>query len=296
MTVFDFVKTRFGSDSAEYLRNIRTGGDNNKKGCEYEIFYAVSKICDIAANEVNLSDFIISDQQDAFVDDICVQQISTKVKTNYQAKNSSGAAADWNDDIKNRFDLQRQIDMEFHKCNDSLQILLVSCPNKKAANGNKIPSNMRNFCFSEYFPYYKSIATLVLSYPMLRLNLEKLCNSNEVSVLDEAYRLVLSSYMGNPTQVRIDSIMASARALAKPDIFVDFSKADSVVPEWLIDKCSEFEGINIKTESSRIIVCYNGFELTLSAYLDEPESSVINALNEPSKFLAFLMSKTQAEL
>ena len=62
MTVFDFVKMHFGDSSAQYLRNIRMGGNNNRKGCEYETSYAVFKICDIAANELNLDDFIVSYQ------------------------------------------------------------------------------------------------------------------------------------------------------------------------------------------------------------------------------------------
>lgn len=296
MTVFDFVKMHFGDSSAQYLRNIRMGGNNNRKGCEYETSYAVFKICDIAANELNLDDFIVSYQQDAFVDDICVQQISNSSRINYQAKNSNGTAADWNDDIKNRFLCQQKIDMEFHGSNYSSQILLVSCPIKQKKNQDKIPLDMRNFCFSEYFPYNESVIRLVQSCSVLKANLEKLCNSRELWVLDSAYRLVLSCYLGNSAQVNVSDIMVSARALARPNIFADLSTADSVIPVWLMNKCSKFDDIDLRTEFSRIIVCYNGFELSLNASLEEPESSVMNTLNKPGEFLAFLMLKTQAEL
>jgi hypothetical protein len=106
MDLVEFVHDSYGPEVAEKLRRIRTGGDNNQKGGLYEDFFAVARICAIAAHEEQLDQFEISSQELAFVDDLCIRDNSQKLKTNYQAKNSFGSAADWTDEIEERFRLQ----------------------------------------------------------------------------------------------------------------------------------------------------------------------------------------------
>ena len=296
MTVFDFVEKQFGTKTADYLKRIRIGGDNNKKGSEYEVFYAVAKICEIAANQTLLDDFILSRQETAFVDDFCIRQLSERRKTNYQAKNSSGAAADWDVDMENRFCWQHEIDKKVHQYPLSSQVLLVSCPQKQAANDEKIPPEIKSFCFSEYFPYHPSVTQLLMSYSSLRSNLEKLCDSNDLSIIDAAFRLVLSSWFADDRPTTVSDIIGSAKALAKPNIFATFLPEGPVIPGWLLDKCNKLSGFDVRVEFSRFVVRYNGFEVSLGRGLGDPESSVLDELTGPGEFIAFLMSKAQAEL
>lgn len=79
----------------------------------------------------------ISCQEAAFVDDLCVRNVTTGHKVNYQAKNSDGSAANWDADMQNRFDMQAVIDEHHHKAATWEQVLVVSSEAKAAANDAK---------------------------------------------------------------------------------------------------------------------------------------------------------------
>lgn len=296
MSVSAFVEQQFGSKAARYLKHIRTGGDNNRKGAGYESFYAVAKICDLAVNHAALDDFILSSQEEAFVDDLCIRQLSKPHKTNYQAKNSSGTAADWDADMEQRFRWQHEIDREVHKYPSNSQVLLVSCPQKAAANESKIPNELKEICFSEYFPYQASVIQLVMSCLDLRSTLEKLCGSRDLSVIDCAFRLVLSAWSADDRPRSAGDIIGMAKAMARPNIFADFLPERQGVPGWLLEKCSNFTGFNVHMEFARFIISYNGLEVSLASDSSEPDSNILDSLTTPREFLAFLMSKSQTEL
>ncbi|QBC43834.1 hypothetical protein [Iodobacter fluviatilis] len=298
MSVTEFVKGKYGSAAAVYLAHIRRGGDSNQKGTAYEAFYAAAKIFELAANPSNeLHDFSISSQDIAFVDDLCVRQISIRAKTNYQAKNSSGAPANWDAEMEERFRRQLEIDTEFHEVNISTQVLLVSCPIKARDNESKIPSDLKERCYSEYFPYQDTSTTrLLCDFQPLRSNLEALCGSSDLSLLDSAFKLVLAIWGTDADRPRmVDDILGRAKALGKPNIFVDTVIERTEVPSWLLEKCYTFNNVTVRVESASFIVSYNGLEVGLACNVVTPDSDEIGTLSTPMQFLNFLMRKNAAE-
>lgn len=312
MDVMDFVEAKFGAPHAKKLRNIGVGANNNKKGGDFENYFATAKICTIASQVAlsDLDDYQISSQEVAYVDDICVRRLSTAEKTNYQAKNSSGAAANWDDEMQDRFDLQRQIDVEFHQSRSSTQILLVSCPDKAAANDAKIPSEMKTYCISEYFPYFSSVPKLMDGHAQLREVMETLCGTKSWSSIDAAFRLVLGEWCGENDQGRtVGNVMARAKANSRPDLFAGLlngrimmtvelegvSIAGPVAkeleaPAWLVEKLAAFQRATITVESRAFIVDYNGMQARVASDTPTPAPEILDNLKTPGDIILFLMS------
>lgn len=300
MSVNEFVKKAFGDRAAENLKNIGTGGKNNQKGATFENYYAVAKICMLAANSASvegMDDFHVSSQEEAFVDDLCIRRVSADQKTNYQAKNSAGSAADWDAEMQTRFERQQRIDLEHHGSQSSQQILLVSCPKKAAANDGKIPIPMRKYCTSEYFPYDPCLYELLRQKPELRQDLASICASNSLSVVDCAFRLVLGVWCeGGDAPRSVGDIVGQAKAMAHPDIFAAHIVGRRGVPGWIREKCSAFPGCGARVEFGSFIVSYNGIEASLGSDPSEPDADTLDALQTPSDFFVFVMSKSAAEL
>lgn len=61
------------------------------------------------------------------MDDLCVEWRSLAAKVNYQAKNSSGAAADWSEAIEWRFGMQDAIDRGVYGCQDHARLSKKAC-------------------------------------------------------------------------------------------------------------------------------------------------------------------------
>jgi hypothetical protein len=204
MDLMEFIKNRFGADVAENLQHIRTGGDNNQKGGLYEDFFAVSRICAIAAQERQLEQYQIAAQEFAFVDDLCIKDHSRNTKTNYQAKNSSGKAADWTQQVEERFRFQLCIDKEFFNFQESFQVLLVSSNEKAVANQDKIPESARGIFRSEFFPCASSSTKLIIDHKDVRKNLELICASTDLSTIDSAFRIVLGVWRSGQSPTTIE--------------------------------------------------------------------------------------------
>jgi len=296
MSVKEFVRAIFGDGAAKKLKRIGTGGQSNQKGSTFENFYAVAKICMLAANSSSMQemdDYLVSSQEEAFVDDLCVRQTSTRHKTNYQAKNSAGAVADWDAEMQLRFERQQKIDIEYHECSSSQQVLLVSCADKAAANDQKIPSQLKEFCASEYFFYSSSSYEVVKRKPELRDALSLICTSNNPSILDSAFKLVLGIWSEGGGRPRsIGDLVGQAKAIANPNIFAGHIAARQAIPGWLLEKCAAFLGCQARVEFGSFIVSYNGMEVSLGTDSNEPEARVLEALQTPSDFLMFLLSKS----
>lgn len=260
MSAREFVRGAFGDDAADKLKRINTGGQNNQKGSTFESYYAVAKICMLAANSSSLQemdDYLLSSQEEAFVDDLCVRRNSTLHKTNYQAKNSAGAAADWDAEMQLRFERQQRIDLEHYQCHSSQQVLLVSCADKAAANDQKIPSHMKGFCASEYFPYSSSLYEILRQKPELRAALSSICTSDSLSVVDCAFRLVLGVWSEGGERPRsVGDLIGQAKAMASPDIFAGHIVGRLGVPGWIREKCAAFPDCHARVEFGNFIVSY----------------------------------------
>jgi len=296
MQLTAYVEQSFGKGVATKLNNIRRGGDNNRKGDSYETYYAAAKVCEIAANQAAMDDFLMSSQELAFVDDLCVRQISTARKENFQAKNSAGDAATWDAEMAERFRMQIQIDNDYFKCAESRQVLLVSCPDKAAANDAKIPGELKTNCFSEFFPYHPKSTHLLYKTPELRANLQKLCESDDLHIIDTAFRYVVSAWACDDARRSVGDIIGQAKAMSKPNIFGSTVPERGGVPDWLHRICMAFPDLVSRVEFGTFIICYNGLDVGLGSTPAEPEPGVIENMGSIGEAFAFLMTRAQKDL
>ncbi len=295
MNIESFVSKEFGEDELAYLKKIRTGGDNNSKGGQYELYFAVAKICEIAANEADHNDFEISRQEYGFVDDLTVRCLSKAKKKNYQLKNSSNSAANWDDDVNFRFDLQHRIDSNFYQCPDNKQVLVVSCPKKDKANQLKIPSNLKGIGFSEFFPYKLNLFEQINETENLKNNFKEICDSTELQVADYAFRLILAALISNSSRMSVAGILESANRMGRPGIF-RMSADQDTIPEWLDQKCRAFQDVTVSVESGHFIVNYNNLRVTIGKDISEPSIQVLDGLTTLREFIHYLMSTAISEL
>ncbi|MFW7344435.1 hypothetical protein V0R37_23225, partial [Pollutimonas sp. H1-120] len=67
----------------------------------------------------------------------------------------------------------------------------------------------------------------------LRANICALINKNDLSSIDNAFRLVIGA-MNGKSKFSLQEIIEKAKELSKPDLFVDFEQDAVKPPEWLI--------------------------------------------------------------
>lgn len=296
MSLSAYVEQCFGERLAAKLANIRRGGDNNSKGTSFETYYAAAKVCEIAANQADLDDFLLSSQEFAFVDDLCLRQVSVAHKENFQAKNSDGAAAAWDADMEERFRMQMRIDTEYYKSETNRQVLLVSCSDMAAANDGKIPGELKANCFSEFFPYNPSATKLLYASPKLQEHLRAICSTDNLSTLDVAFRCVVSAWICEGNTRSVGDVIGRAKADSRPNVFRESIQERPGIPDWLHRLCIAFPGLEARVEFGSFKVDYNGFEVSLGGAPDEPDPGVLDGFGEIWDVLTFLMSQVQKEL
>lgn len=302
MTLEAFVIQNYGSETAKRMKRINTGGLSNQKGSCFEQYFAISKICELANEDsYDLSKTLISSQEEGFVDDLCIRDDNSRKKTNYQAKNSAGAAADWTNDITNRFTMQKHIDVSFHKYSASLQILLTSCPEKRNENESKIPVDIAEYAFSSYFPYYDNNYDLITKYAPLRSNLEKLTGETRLDQLDYAFKLLHGVWMSTNNGRSVQQILDSAECEGKPSIFKKSMLQIDNAPEWLtilIHDIPALQGVSISVESTRVKVQFNGLEVSakITSLEIAPNQDELDGLTDPLQLIHLVIKRAQAEL
>lgn len=291
MDICDYVSQTFGSDARKKMLNIRTGGDNNDKGNKYEQFFSVDYIINILAMAPDdASDITVASQEMGFVDDFIVRNKKHSQKDNYQAKNSSGQTADWSDEMQGRFEMQQNIDINFHGYNDATQTLLVSSEEKHATNSAKLEALGIKTFQSKFFPYAPSSSQLISISPQTRDGLEKICGKKSLSILDHGFRVMLGAWSSLSGETTVEDIFQTAREMSNPNIFV---KAHFEPPDWLIEKVHSFNNINIEVESTNFSVQCNGLEVNIYSELPEPSRSELSEITNEFDFVVFLLALTQ---
>ncbi|MEQ4315723.1 hypothetical protein ABNM01_21530 [Pseudomonas syringae] len=292
--VLDFVGQTFGEKCVARLKNIGRGGGNNKKGGDFENFYAASQICMLGGSHGSAAeDFFISCQEAAFVDDVCVRHIPAAVKTNYQAKNSAGSAADWDDEMQERFEMQQTMDLGVHEAASSFQILLVSDAEKAAANDAKIPAAMKAYSKSEHFPYHKASPELIGEHAPLRIALAKLCNTHNLATLDTAFRVVLGEWCADNSSGRnVGEILLNAKRALRPNILpgVVGPVGARPVPSWLGNLLMAFQLPPATVECGAFQISSNGFTVAVEFDVPEPSPRMLEKVQSRGDVFDFLMS------
>lgn len=232
--ILDYVHQNFGKAACLNLKNIHQGGLNNSKGRDYENYFQLFKAFEIAAqDDIDLDKQILANQVLGFVDDICHIDNDQLIKYNYQAKNSSGSAADWTPEISDRFAKQWLIDTDCYQMAKSINCLLVSDKVKALQNLSKIPLHLVDKDTCQHFAYHPTLYELVYQTPLSQF-IQKLINNNNRSNIDYAAKLILGVLQSNHYQSVAD-IFTQAQAEGHPNPFVKFrvSEGTLLLPDWL---------------------------------------------------------------
>lgn len=256
----NFVQNTLGADKLKQLKNIHKGGVNNSKGTQYEQYYLLFKTFEIANNiTLDLSKQYLETQVYGFVDDIAYIDKQNNIKHSYQAKNSDGKTADWNNEQEQRFLQQRKIDLDFFGFNDSYCYLLVS--DTKKANTNKAKITHTNFA-CEFFPYYTKVVEL-LEYKPFKEYIDNLIEPNATPADREyAIKLILGILSSNELD-SVQNIFENAQSEARPNPFIKFRKSNQPIPNWLAE-CLESLQIQYELHYGRLKVKFKqGLELSV---------------------------------
>lgn len=232
--ILDYVAAEFSTADCQTLLRIHQGGLNNTKGRDYENYFQLFKAFEIAAQDnCNLDKQILGMQVLGFVDDICHIDGDNLIKYNYQAKNSSGSAANWTVDISDRFKKQRAIDAQCYKMQHTQNCLLVSDKNKAVENLTKIPADLKHKDTCQYFAYHQTLVELVYN-TALSSYISKLIINNNRSNIDYAAKLILGVLQANQYRSVAD-IFTQAQADGHPNPFIKFRSLakKSYIPPWI---------------------------------------------------------------
>lgn len=295
-----FVERELGKEVLSKLKKIHIGGTNNTKGRDYENFFQLYRAFELASQDIDHQKHLLSCQELAFIDDICHWDLEKSIKHNFQAKNSSGSAADWNSEITTRCKRQTILDKKFHNITESRNYLLVSCEKKQNNNLNKIPVRLRKLNTCIFFPYCKTLVEL-LDQTKLKTYIASLIETEDTSQVDYAAKLILGVLQGTSAQ-DIKSIFEQACSNASPNPFVKFRNVPAIhqeIPDWIKQiVTTSSHSLTYRLQSNRIyLYAASGFEVSasLDLILQVSESEIQKITN--TKDLAMLfMSITSREL
>ena len=232
--IIDYVAENFGKVECQKLKNIHQGGRNNNKGRDYENYFQLFKVFELASqDDIDLDNQLLGMQVLGFVDDICHIDNEKRIKYNYQAKNSSGSAADWTVDISDRFDKQRLVDIHCYHMRKTHNYLLVSDKVKAAQNLTKIPHRLKNIDTCQHFAYYLTLVELI-NETELSTYISKLIVNNNRSNIDYAAKLILGVMQANHYH-SVTDIFKQAQTEGHPNPFVKFRPQDDsvAIPSWV---------------------------------------------------------------
>lgn len=287
--IIDFVDGKYGIDVLQNLKNIHQGGMNNQKGRDYENFYQLYRVFQTAANDdYDCKKHVIGMQQIGFVDDICHIDYENKIKYNYQAKNSATAAADWTDEISERFRKQRDIDASCFGVINTKNCLLVSDESKATKNIGKIPEDLKPNDTCEYFEYHLNTLSLLENTDITKY-IEKLIENNNRSDVDFACTLILGALQSG-NYITLDEVFSKAESEANPNPFKKFREPVKLhaIPAWLIQILTNYSHcVKYSLEYETIILCINE-SFTIGCKIE----SLINTPDDISKNIVTIRELT----
>ncbi|TVU67217.1 hypothetical protein [Cobetia crustatorum] len=287
----DFARERWGEDVVKQLKNINTGGKNNAKGNKYELTYLVFLLAKYGAEESSTTTFL-SSQEEGYVDDITLR-IGASRKINYQAKNSSGAAADWTDSMEERFTKQQEIDIEYHGFENPEQVLLVSCDDKREKNSQKIEESTLDYASCQFYPYGEQPLELLLTHQETRRAFKRICDADFLDVQSNAMTILLGVLQAKDISkpVAVSTLMTEAKMASKPNIFNGLSEevAAEVSIDWLRELIEHFPYATINVQSGGYLVSLRGMGVFLPDTLGA-EDGPSEPVDDELKLLEFLFA------
>lgn len=142
------------SDEVDLLDRIQRGGRSNRKGSQYEKFFAIYQFLYHTQSLQQREEIIFSNCEVAAVDDLCIISMVDGSRENYQLKDSP-TTGKWSNDLRERFELQTKIDSQVHRCTSFWHTLV--CSNEAVADRNH--SQMQKEDTRYYSLYYPSHTT-----------------------------------------------------------------------------------------------------------------------------------------
>ena len=163
----ELIQTIFGEDALTYIKNKNRGGTNNNKGKEYEDFFAIYKLSEIAKQIVEEGiDAKFFSQLKTFVDDLVID--FPKLRIHYQLKNKEKGISWGNSDtlksiaydFYSQYRINETIELE------ETQLCLVTNNKTQQIHLSKtIPSEIKNYTSVFYFYYSKNINEIIEAMP-----------------------------------------------------------------------------------------------------------------------------------
>lgn len=291
--VIDFVYKNFGQKSSNNLKNISKGGNNNQKGRDYENQFLLYKTFEIANKySHSCANQMIGSQVIGFVDDICHIDYEVSIKYNFQAKNSSGDAAKWTDDISDRFRKQRSIDANIFKVNITENCLLVSSKIHASANQEKIPTDLKSNDKCEYFEFHPNIYDLVHNTD-LHQYIAKLIERPSSSECDYA-AILINGVLQAGKHRTIEDIFKQAESDANPNPFIKFRTHTAKLPNWVQQILTKYSHCVVYSLNyDKLILDINGMKVTCSIqFLREVPESVIKRTTGIEELASLMLSVT----
>lgn len=291
--VIDFVHKKFGQASSANLKNIHKGGNNNQKGRDYENQFLLYKTFEIANKYTHsCANQIIESQVIGFVDDICHIDYEVNIKYNFQAKNSSGDAARWTENVSDRFRKQRSIDASIFKINTTANCLLVSSETYALENQEKIPNDLKDNDTCKYFEFHSNIYDLVHNTE-LHQYIANLIEYPSSSECDYAASLINGVLQAGKHNI-VKDIFKQAESDANPNPFIKFRTHTAKLPSWVQQILTKYSHCVVYSLNyDKLILDINGMKVTCSVqFLREVPESVMKRTTDIQELVSLMLSVT----
>ncbi|MDN3399630.1 hypothetical protein QL919_12925 [Psychrobacter sp. APC 3426] len=292
--IIAFVHSTYGQDASRKLQNIHQGGLNNEKGRDYENQFLLYKTFEIANKYPHdCNNQIIASQTIGFVDDLCHIDYEENIKYNFQAKNSSGNAAKWTEDIADRFRKQRAIDTSLFKVNSTKNCLLVSDEARTLENKEKIPNDLKSKDACEYFKFHPNIYELVHNTKLYHY-VATLIENPSSNECDYAVTLINGSLQAGK-HTTISDIFRQAESNANPNPFIKFRTSTHKLPSWVQQiLTNNSHCVMYSLNYDKLILTINQmFKVTCSIKsLNEVPKSIVDNTKSIQELVSLMLSVT----
>ena len=154
------------SEEIDLLDRIQRGGRSNRKGSQYEKFFAIRQflyhtqsLLRLGFNIQQVPEIIFSNCERAAVDDLCIISTVDGSRKNYQLKDSP-KTGQWNSVLRQRFELQTKIDSQMYRCTSFWHTLV--CSNEAVADRNHSQMQKEDARYhSLYYPSHTTAAEML---------------------------------------------------------------------------------------------------------------------------------------
>lgn len=243
----ELIQTIFGENALTYIKNKNIGGTNNSKGKEYEDFFVIYKISEIAKQVIEEGiDIIFFSQVKTFVDDLVIDFPSLRV--HYQLKNKETKIY-WENPNKFQsiaYDFCSQYKVNERIGIEETQLCLVTQNEEQQKRlSESVPSEIKNYTSVFYFYYSKNISQVIEAMPSFKesiIYLSAFDNPDPDKIECVATVLLGAWCSADKSEVSVIELLHKAQA-TQPSYIRLFSADIELDPEArsILDRIPRFE-------------------------------------------------------